>query len=113
MALSPPPLPSRFPCWCRAIYSWGGESKHDLGFIEGDLIECLNAGDGSCIPIQVGAAKVEDVPKTIRSLCQGAALYHSKTAGNVSGDANVACKREAVSGGNDDITIKGELDADP
>ncbi|KAL6854165.1 putative SH3-domain protein Cyk3 [Trichoderma novae-zelandiae] len=47
MALSPPPLPSRFPCWCRAIYSWGGESRHDLGFIEGDLIECLNAGDGS------------------------------------------------------------------
>ncbi|KAL7913813.1 cohesin loading factor domain-containing protein [Trichoderma velutinum] len=47
MALSPPPLPSRFPCWCRAIYSWGGESKRDLGFIEGDLIECLNAGDGS------------------------------------------------------------------
>ena len=26
---------------------WGGESKRDLGFIEGDLIECLNAGDGS------------------------------------------------------------------
>ncbi|PTD10074.1 hypothetical protein FCULG_00007978 [Fusarium culmorum] len=42
-----PPLPSRFPCWCRAVYSWGGESKRDLGFIEGDLIECLNAGDGS------------------------------------------------------------------
>lgn len=65
----------RFPCWCRAVYSWGGEvsktdhrmakhgkacilpraqiadrtskSKRDLGFIEGDLIECLNAGDGS------------------------------------------------------------------
>lgn len=65
------------------------------------------------IPIQVGAAKVKDVPKTIRSLCQGAALYHSKTARNVSGDADVACKREAVSGGNDDITIKRELDADP
>ncbi|ODA84106.1 hypothetical protein RJ55_02624 [Drechmeria coniospora] len=43
----PPPLPTRFPCWCRAVYSWGGESKRDLGFIEGDLIECLNAGDGS------------------------------------------------------------------
>ncbi|KAF4953162.1 hypothetical protein FSARC_12456 [Fusarium sarcochroum] len=42
-----PPLPTRFPCWCRAVYSWGGESKRDLGFIEGDLIECLNAGDGS------------------------------------------------------------------
>ena len=40
-------LPTRFPCWCRATYSWGGESKRDLGFIEGDLIECLNAGDGS------------------------------------------------------------------
>ena len=64
-------LPPRFPCWCRAIYSWGGEvsspnsrlihfvffrssvnkntnqTKRDLGFIEGDLIECLNAGDGS------------------------------------------------------------------
>ena len=40
-------LPTRFPCWCRATYSWGGETKRDLGFIEGDLIECLNAGDGS------------------------------------------------------------------
>ncbi|KAF6841609.1 variant SH3 domain-containing protein [Colletotrichum plurivorum] len=47
MVLAPPPLPTRFPCWCRAVYSWGGESKRDLGFIEGDLIECLNAGDGS------------------------------------------------------------------
>ncbi|ERS95732.1 hypothetical protein HMPREF1624_07807 [Sporothrix schenckii ATCC 58251] len=44
---APPPLPTRFPCWCRAVYSWGGESKRDLGFMEGDLIECLNAGDGS------------------------------------------------------------------
>ncbi|KAI2641680.1 hypothetical protein GGS26DRAFT_586076 [Hypomontagnella submonticulosa] len=44
---SAPPLPTRFPCWCRAVYSWGGESNRDLGFIEGDLIECLNAGDGS------------------------------------------------------------------
>lgn len=42
-----PNLPTRFPCWCRATYSWGGETKRDLGFIEGDLIECLNAGDGS------------------------------------------------------------------
>ena len=42
-----PILPTRFPCWCRAIYSYGGESKKDLGFVEGDLIECLNAGDGS------------------------------------------------------------------
>ncbi|EMC94159.1 hypothetical protein BAUCODRAFT_222802 [Baudoinia panamericana UAMH 10762] len=40
-------LPNRFPCWCRATYSWGGETKKDLGFIEGDLIEALNAGDGS------------------------------------------------------------------
>ncbi|PFH58870.1 hypothetical protein XA68_13094 [Ophiocordyceps unilateralis] len=48
MVPSPPMLPTQFPCWCRAIYSWGGEqSKRDLGFIEGDLIECLNAGDGS------------------------------------------------------------------
>lgn len=42
-----PNLPTRFPCWCRATYSWGGETKRDLGFVEGDLIECLNAGDGS------------------------------------------------------------------
>jgi transglutaminase/protease-like cytokinesis protein 3 len=41
-----PSLPTKFPCWCRAVYSWGGESKKDLGFVEGDLIECLNAGDG-------------------------------------------------------------------
>ncbi|KAK4219535.1 hypothetical protein QBC37DRAFT_137572 [Rhypophila decipiens] len=47
MGLTPPPPPTRFPCWVRAVYSWGGESKRDLGFIEGDLIECLNAGDGS------------------------------------------------------------------
>ncbi|KAL2129137.1 hypothetical protein VTI74DRAFT_8185 [Chaetomium olivicolor] len=47
MVPAPPPLPTRFPCWVRAVYSWGGESKRDLGFIEGDLIECLNAGDGS------------------------------------------------------------------
>ncbi|KAF2153185.1 hypothetical protein K461DRAFT_286005 [Myriangium duriaei CBS 260.36] len=40
-------VPTRFPCWCKAVYSWGGETKRDLGFIEGDLIECLNAGDGS------------------------------------------------------------------
>ena len=47
MAHVAPALPTRFPCWCRATYSWGGESKRDLGFVEGDLIECLNAGDGS------------------------------------------------------------------
>ncbi|ORY71136.1 uncharacterized protein BCR38DRAFT_4109 [Pseudomassariella vexata] len=47
MVAAVPPLPTRFPCWCRAVYSWGGESQRDLGFIEGDLIECLNAGDGS------------------------------------------------------------------
>lgn len=47
MANTPPNLPTRFPCWCRATYSWGGETKRDLGFVEGDLIECLNAGDGS------------------------------------------------------------------
>ncbi|KAL2409063.1 cytokinesis protein 3 [Exophiala dermatitidis] len=45
--MAAPPLPTKFPCWCRAIYSWGGETDKDLGFIEGDLIECLNAGDGS------------------------------------------------------------------
>ena len=39
-------LPMRFPCWCKATYSWGGETTKDLGFIEGDLIEALNAGDG-------------------------------------------------------------------
>lgn len=47
MANTAPALPTRFPCWCRATYSWGGETKRDLGFVEGDLIECLNAGDGS------------------------------------------------------------------
>ena len=45
--MAAPSLPQRFPCWCRAVYSWGGEGPRDLGFIEGDLIECLNAGDGS------------------------------------------------------------------
>ncbi|MCJ1427962.1 cytokinesis protein 3 [Sticta canariensis] len=47
MANRAPSLPTRFPCWCRATYSWGGETKRDLGFVEGDLIECLNAGDGA------------------------------------------------------------------
>ncbi|KAL5447100.1 hypothetical protein PMIN06_007562 [Paraphaeosphaeria minitans] len=47
MAPAAPGLPTRFPCWCKAVYSWGGETKRDLGFVEGDLIECLNAGDGS------------------------------------------------------------------
>ncbi|PQE17913.1 variant SH3 domain-containing protein [Rutstroemia sp. NJR-2017a WRK4] len=47
MVPAPPSLPNRFPCWCRAVYSFSGESRRDLGFIEGDLIECLNAGDGS------------------------------------------------------------------
>ena len=46
MATSAPGLPSRFPIWTKAIYSFSGESKRDLGFIEGDLIEALNAGDG-------------------------------------------------------------------
>ncbi|THC90142.1 hypothetical protein EYZ11_010396 [Aspergillus tanneri] len=46
MAPGAPQLPTRFPCWCRAVYSWGGETNRDLGFVEGDLIECLNAGDG-------------------------------------------------------------------
>ncbi|KAL8909031.1 MAG: hypothetical protein Q9207_000482 [Kuettlingeria erythrocarpa] len=36
-----------FPCWVRALYSWGGETKGDLGFVEGDLIEALNAGDSN------------------------------------------------------------------
>ena len=47
MSPATPSLPTQFPCWCRAIYSFGGESKQDLGFLKGDLIECLNAGDGS------------------------------------------------------------------
>ncbi|KAK5200571.1 hypothetical protein LTR16_005664, partial [Cryomyces antarcticus] len=47
MPSAQPALPTRFPCWCKAVYSWGGETKRDLGFVEGDLIECLNAGDGS------------------------------------------------------------------
>lgn len=42
-----PQHPRRLPCWCRAVYSWGGENKGDLGFVEGDLIECLNVGDGA------------------------------------------------------------------
>ncbi|KAL8890921.1 MAG: hypothetical protein Q9215_001998 [Flavoplaca cf. flavocitrina] len=29
------------------MYSWGGETKGDLGFVEGDLIEALNAGDSN------------------------------------------------------------------
>ncbi|KAL8837293.1 MAG: hypothetical protein Q9170_002588 [Blastenia crenularia] len=48
MAAVPPELPAQgFPCWVRALYSWGGETKGDLGFVEGDLIEALNAGDSN------------------------------------------------------------------
>ena len=47
MKVRPLSLPTRFPCWCRALYSWGGETEKDLRFLEGDLIECLNPGDGS------------------------------------------------------------------
>ena len=48
MAAVAPSLPAQgFPCWVRAMYSWGGETKGDLGFIEGDLIEALNAGDSN------------------------------------------------------------------
>ncbi|KAI4093829.1 MAG: hypothetical protein LQ339_007611 [Xanthoria mediterranea] len=48
MAAIAPNLPAQgFPCWVRAMYSWGGETKGDLGFVEGDLIEALNAGDSN------------------------------------------------------------------
>ncbi|KAL8944671.1 MAG: hypothetical protein Q9211_000482 [Gyalolechia sp. 1 TL-2023] len=48
MAAVAPDLPVQgFPCWVRALYSWGGETKGDLGFVEGDLIEALNAGDSN------------------------------------------------------------------
>ncbi|KAK9247599.1 hypothetical protein V1506DRAFT_531637 [Lipomyces tetrasporus] len=39
-------LPTKFPCFCKALYSWSGEEKDDLGFVEGDIIECLHPGDG-------------------------------------------------------------------
>jgi len=39
-------LPAQFPCLVKAVYSFAGESKGDLGFVQGDLIECLNPGDG-------------------------------------------------------------------
>ncbi|KAF3927181.1 hypothetical protein ABW20_dc0103408 [Dactylellina cionopaga] len=45
--IQPQALPPQFPCWVKAIYSWSGETKRDLGFVEGDFIECLNAGDGA------------------------------------------------------------------
>lgn len=46
MACTAPPLPI-FPVWCRAKFSFTAESKNDLGFVEGDLIQAVNAGDGS------------------------------------------------------------------
>ncbi|KAK9454664.1 hypothetical protein V1511DRAFT_358554 [Dipodascopsis uninucleata] len=39
-------VPNKFPFLCQAIYSWSGEEEGDLGFIEGDLIECIGLGDG-------------------------------------------------------------------
>ena len=44
---APLEIPPRFPCWCRALCSWQGERVKDLTFVEGDLIEALNSGDGS------------------------------------------------------------------
>ncbi|KAK5722320.1 hypothetical protein LTR15_005549 [Elasticomyces elasticus] len=41
-----PDVPSQIPRWCRAQYSWAGETEKDLSFEEGDLIEAFNAGDG-------------------------------------------------------------------
>ncbi|VBB87944.1 Conserved hypothetical protein [Yarrowia lipolytica] len=35
------------PCQVKAIYSWSGEEDNDLGFIEGDIIDVLNTGDGN------------------------------------------------------------------
>ncbi|CAN6616352.1 hypothetical protein TRVA0_006S02740 [Trichomonascus vanleenenianus] len=40
-------LPASLPCLVKAIYSWSGEEKSDLGFVEGDVIEVLNTGDGN------------------------------------------------------------------
>lgn len=34
------------PCKVRALYSWSGEQQNDLGFVEGDIIEVVNTGDG-------------------------------------------------------------------
>lgn len=31
MVPAPPPLPTRFPCYCRAVYSWGGEVRRKHG----------------------------------------------------------------------------------
>lgn len=39
----PPPVPFRV----RTIYSWGGSEEDDLGFIEGDIIEVDDLGDGN------------------------------------------------------------------
>lgn len=34
------------PCKVRALFSWSGETPQDLGFVEGDIIDVLNNGDG-------------------------------------------------------------------
>ncbi|GAO49129.1 hypothetical protein G7K_3287-t1 [Saitoella complicata NRRL Y-17804] len=39
-------VPPKLPAWCRAVYSWSAESKGDLGFVEGDMIEVIGLGDG-------------------------------------------------------------------
>ncbi|KAK5739797.1 hypothetical protein LTR17_005083 [Elasticomyces elasticus] len=41
-----PGVPLRFPRWCRALHPWYGETGKDLIFLQGDLIEAINAGDG-------------------------------------------------------------------
>ncbi|KAL7793316.1 hypothetical protein V8C43DRAFT_42480 [Trichoderma afarasin] len=155
MALSPPPLPSRFPCWCRAIYSWGGEvcdmtSRVPLlsianisavqtrpGIYRGRLDRMSECGrrfvvggqaisrseDCRVFPVQFrrgatrrlsankntesytaeysvraqgGAAEITNISETLRGICQGATLYHSKTTRNISRNTDVASQGKAV-----------------
>ncbi|KAK3944132.1 hypothetical protein QBC46DRAFT_375443 [Diplogelasinospora grovesii] len=46
MVFAPPPLPTRFPCWVRAVYSWGGEvcvvPEEDIAMAHG---RCLTLTD--------------------------------------------------------------------
>ena len=98
MAQAAPSLPTRFPCWCRATYSWGGETKRDLGFIEGDLIECLNAGDGSWWMGRLHRDKramglfpsnfVQLLDETFRPVTRTTSPMPSTNGGNVSREAS-------------------------
>lgn len=112
-------------CWGRLVVGWQAISRsEDCWFFSIQLrrgtTRRLSANKNTesrtaeySIRIQGGAAEIKNVSETIRSLRQGTTLYHSKTTGNISRNTDVASEREAISGVNHGIAIKGEFGYEP